>query len=244
MSLSPAARHTQQSEIAADRRMEALGVPDSIPISLGYNCFVRVFFQEFLKATARYPFDWAGTPMWAICELMDADFAEFCPRERLTPRKRFTDDDEIFLTNTRYNMVFQHDYGKDHAAIPRDTYKRVTEEYGRRIQRWRDALAGSQQLLFFRLEASERSRSEYEGSVRPKTESEYLWEFTDKLKTRGANYHIIYITHTQPQGYDAERKIINLNYTPKKAGMVVMGRHIDAIVAANRKFIKSCITGK
>lgn len=224
--------------------MDALGVPDAIPISLGYNCFVRVYFQEFLKATARFPFDWAGTPMWAVCELMDSDFAEFVARDRLTPRKRFTDSEELFLTNTRYNMVFQHDYGKDPTAIPRDTYTRVTEEYERRLQRWRDALAGTQPLLFFRLEMPERSRIEYEGSTRPKTEMEYLWEFTEKLKARGTNYHIIYITHTQPQGYDAARKIISLQYTPKKAGMVVMGRHIDAIMTVNRAFIRSCITGK
>ena len=213
----------------------------TIPISLGYNCFVRVYLQEFVKATPRYPFDWTGTPMWAICELMDSNFSDFNNPEKLVVRKRFMNSDEMYLTNTQYNTVFLHDYGKDPTSISTELYEKVKNDYERRIERWNDALLGKDHLLFFRLEMSERPRVPYEGSTRSKSETEYLWEFTDKLKSRGTNYHILYITHSTPQGYDAERKIIHLNYTPNKAGMIIMGRHVEAIVNANKKFIKECM---
>jgi hypothetical protein len=220
-------------------------LPDGwIPISLGYNCFVRVFLQEFVKATPRYPFDWTGTPMWSICELMDSDFEGMNRREWLTVRRRFPDSTEEYLTNTKYNMVFLHDYGKNPHVIPDDVYARVEDDYKRRIDRWRLAIHGKQPLLFFRVETPDRPRLVYEGSTRPKSEMESLCEFSMKLKTIGTEFRIIHITHSQPQGYDAERKIINLNYTPKDPKLVIQGRHIQAIIHANQTFIKECLADR
>jgi hypothetical protein len=214
---------------------------DCIPISLGYNCFVRVYFQEFVKATPRYVFDWTGIPMWAICECMDSNFKDFSNKEFLVKRKRFTNTDEVFLTNTKYNTVFLHDYGKPDESISDALFERVEQDYLRRIERWNAAIHGITPLLFVRVEMSNRPRIDYEGSTRQYKEHHYVMEFAEKLKSVGTNYHILFITHSCEQGYDSDKKIISLKYTPNKPDMVVMGRHIDAILNANKTFIKSCL---
>jgi hypothetical protein len=219
-------------------------LPDNcIPISLGYHCFVRVFLQENVQATPRYPFDWAGTPMWAVCELMDSNFEGMNSREHLVVRRRFSDSTEEYLTHTKYNMVFLHDYGTNPRSITDATYTRVEDDYKRRIERWHTALSGKQHLVFFRVEMPNRPRVTYEGYARgPTTEIEALCEFAEKLKARGTTFHIVHITHSQPQGYDAERRIIHLNFTPKDHHMVLFGRHIHAILQANQSFLRECLT--
>lgn len=211
-----------------------------IPISLGYNCFVRVYLQEFVQATPRYPFDWTGAPMWSICELMDFNFDGMNARELLKVRRRFPDSTEDYLINTKFDMVFLHDYGKNIRSVPDDVFARVEDDYKRRIDRWRAALTGKQKLIFFRVEMSDRPRLTC--STRTKTEIESLLEFTEKLKALGTDYHVIHITHSQPQGYNSDGKIINLNYTPKDHKLVLMGRHIEAIIKANETFIQKCLS--
>ncbi len=75
-------------------------------MSLGYSCHMRVFIDEIGNADRtfyeRHAFDWLGTPMWAICDLVENGFEGLADREQIKPRKFFVDKPTEYLTHERY----------------------------------------------------------------------------------------------------------------------------------------------
>lgn len=222
--------------------------PDVIPISLGYSCHVKVFCDMMSEmdggiGTARYPFDWAGTPMWSVNEIVECDFADLLDRSAIKPRPRYMKDTTKFLTHDRYNVVYLHDFGKDITNIREEMWKKAEDGYARRVERWNGALGSGHSVLFIRLEQDKKDRIEYPEFVRERGSDELyqVQRFAETMKSRGVNCMILFLSTTHPTGFDAERKVCTVQFAKKDPSTIVGGDHIDKIVQANLAHIRNCM---
>jgi Putative papain-like cysteine peptidase (DUF1796) len=216
-----------------------------VPISLGFNCHVAMFIEKLgqmdSKFYERQIFDWLGSPMWSVYELVKNDFADFMSPQHMAIRQRYDYKDEKYPVNTKYDMSFLHDFGINVTKIPPNVMGMVSERYGRRIVRMRELLRGSRELLFIRLErdSSDKVASpESAGSAIGETEAVIL--FADLVKSRGAPYTIVYLTFTEPKGWDAERRICYVHFPKIDPKINFTNDRIMQIVKANSEFIKTC----
>lgn len=218
--------------------------PKTYPISLGFNCHVKVFIDMLgemdNRIYLRLPFDWIGTPMWAICDLFERDFEDFINKDLYQLKERFENKNTKFLTNTKYDFVFIHDYGKDIENIPENIYKKVDEDYKRRIQRFKSILDSPMKLLFIRLEQDTKNRKELPEQQKEHCEYYYVEKFADILKSKGYVFTILYLTTTENTGFDKQRNICRIHYE-NPDNKIMGGEEIKQVVFSNRQFINICL---
>ena len=144
-------------------------------VSLGYNCYIKRFMSYLDISRETDIFDYVGTPMWAINQLIESDFKDLDE----------SDDglqDSVFqhlniyghrvVTNMQYYMRFAHDL-KEPSDVKN---KEFCAKLGRRIERFRQHLQTDKGLIFLRLQEKQSGRtvlhrerycnSEYEETVR------------------------------------------------------------------------------
>lgn len=230
------------------------GSPAVFPVSLGYSCHVKVFLDMILAKdripTPRLPFDWIGTPMWSICKLLENNFDRFADKEALDMRPRFVGSSRKYITHSIYNTVFLHDYGKGadnkkKEEIPEETWKKVEDDYKRRVERF-DALLtfakeNNRTLLFVRLEPDKRARIDYPEFQQEHDERHFLEMFAGQMKQRGVRFLVLYLSTTYEKSFDAENGICYVKYGVKNPNMILSGDDVQSIYAANMSFIQSCI---
>jgi len=223
--------------------------PDIIPISIGYSCHVKVFCDMLLemdnrRGVPRQPFDWLGTPMWTINEIVENDFADLVNPDLIKPRCRYRGDTTQFLTHEKYNAVYLHDFGKDITKIPEEVWKKVEEGYARRIERWHEVTKSGFPILFIRLEQDKKDRIEYPEFQRSQGSDEQFQveRFSDLMKAKGINCAVLYLSTTHPTGYNSEKRVCTVQFAKKDSKSIVGGDQIDRIVRANAGFIHKCLT--
>jgi hypothetical protein len=232
--------------------MNALfGRPDVIPVSLGYSCHVKVFCEmlsdmDYGSGAPRQPFDWLGTPMWSVNEIVANDFADLTDRTKIKPRKRFVFDQTQYLTHNTYNVVYLHDYGKDIHAIPDNIWESADEAYRRRVERWHKTLASKRPILFIRLEQDKKERikyPEFSGSVEDKGEDEayQVERFAEMMRAKGINCMVLFLCTSYQRSYNEEKRICTVQYAKQDAKIITSGDHIMSIVQANIGFIRGCM---
>jgi hypothetical protein len=216
-----------------------------IPISLGYNCHVKVYIDRIGESIERayfhQPFDWIGTPMWAICEAIETDFSGFCDRSLITLRKRFADKPDEFLTHSQYIFSYIHDFGKNIHSISEEKWKAVSEKYQRRIERWKTTLQSGKPLLFIRLETDQANRIEYPEFEREHDEKFYVEKFADLMKTASIPFTLLFLSTSYPQAYDKERNICTIQFKKVQATHIIGADSIEKILQMNMTFIHSCL---
>lgn len=180
---------------------------DYYPVSLGANCFPRMYLEKiYKKSYPRLPFDYVGSPMWGINEAIQGKFKGFASKKDIAPYKIYGNSESEVLTNSNYMISFMHDH--KHIQISDEKYNQVENDYSRRIQRWKNLIDGGSKLLFFRLMRIEHDRIEY---VQGKpSEKDALEEFSQMMKAK-VNFRILYFTYDQPNWYDPESQIIYVN---------------------------------
>jgi hypothetical protein len=221
------------------------GLRDIIPISLGYNCHVKVFIDRLgereERAYLHQPFDWIGTPMWSICEIIESDFADMANREMIPLRAKFTDKPDLFRVHSRYNLTFQHDFGKDVQTIPESKWADVSEKYARRIERWKNTLDSGKHILFIRLEMDFAHRIQYPEFQRPHDEKHYVEHFAELMKEKKIPFTVLFLTTSFPKGFDEERNICSIQFQKKKQTDIIGADPIQFIIEKNAPFIQLCI---
>lgn len=219
--------------------------PNIIPISLGYNCHVKVFIDRIGETQNRIylhqPFDWLGSPMWAICKAIETNFSGFTDRSLIQLRKRFSDKSDEFLTHSEYNFSFVHDFGKNGKTISDEKWIEVSEKYQRRIERWKSILEKGSSLLFIRLETDKANRIEYPEFKQEKDEKYYVEKFADSMKANHVNSKILFLSTSYPTEYDKERNICTIQFKKKRDTDIVGADQIDQILQMNSAFIRSCL---
>lgn len=226
---------------------ELFGREDVFPISLGYNCtvksFIEVLGQRDKIPYLRQPFDWLGTSMWSICKVIENDFTDFANREKIQMRRRFTNSSDEYPTNIVYNIPFLHDYGGHFKQISDAKWAEVTENYNRRIERWKTTLASDKHKIFIRLEMHDASRIQYfdDEYMNPLEEKTYIEKFADMMKDRGVSYTILFISRIHPTYWDTPHRICTIHIGKGSGREYMSGTVIDGILRNNRDFIHSCI---
>ena len=215
-----------------------------VPISLGFNCHVALCIEKFGRMDScfyeRQVFDWLGSPMWGIYELVKNDFADFLTG--LVIRQRYIYKDESYPINTKYDITFLHDFGTKVTKIAPNLMLSVTRQYERRIERLRALLTGQQKLLFIRLERDPSDKiicPESTSSIRSESESIVL--FADLIKAKGVSYTIVYLTFSEPKAFDAERRICYVHFNKVDPLVNFTNDRIMKIIKANSDFIKTCV---
>jgi len=127
-------------------------------ISIGYDCSPAAILKDSGLRSAAFPFDWAETGFTALCSCIRDDFKQFHRGTKLN----FTQQRVI----DKYGIQFPHDYPNitcssysnvdDNFYAERkicDDYEKYTdqvlEKYGRRIERFRNAMADHTKPIIF-----------------------------------------------------------------------------------------------
>ena len=222
-----------------------LNLPDDVPISLGYCCYTAMFISELVKRDTktyeRYVFDWLGSPMWSICKLIEDNFADLNTTQYFVYKNHFNTKNESYVTNTKYNIIFAHDYGINVDKLPAEQLARVKTKYDDRIQRFRDVLASGKRILFFRAERDTPGLINFpEDNIR-ESELFYVQKFAQLMSAKGVNCRIVFFTSSNPTGWDSANKICSVHYDQDPSKKVLMEKDITAIFTANLDFIKTSI---
>jgi hypothetical protein len=192
------------------------------------------------KIYMRLPFDWIGTPMWAICDLFESNFADFTNKEYYELKPRFTHKEDKYLTHSKYDFVFVHDYGKQLENIPDEKYKKVEDDYKRRVLRFQSILNSPMKLFFIRLEQDISNRISLPEQQNEHDEYYYVEKFADLLLSKGYTFTILYITTSQKKGFDKQRQICRIQYAnPEKK--IIGGEELKQIIFYNQQFINMCL---
>ena len=218
--------------------------PDAIPVSLGWNCHVALYIQDLgdmeRRRHERHVFDWFGSPMWSICELIDMDFEGMTDRTKIIPRRRFTDSFKEILSHTEYELRFLHEFKND-KNVTDEEWQQFEEKYTRRIQRFHDLLTMAKQrnkkIIFFRLEQEQSRRIQYIN--RFENENFYVNYFADQMRAKGIRFQIIYLTTTVPTHY--KNNVIYVQFGKANPGVEIGLNQIQDIVKANLPYIREAL---
>ena len=192
------------------------------------------------KIYMRIPFDWIGTPMWAICDLLENNFEDFTNKDCYELKTRFTHKEDKYLTHSKYDFVFVHDYGKSIENIPEEKYKKVEEDYNRRVLRFQSILNSPMKLFFIRLEQDISNRIGLPEQQNEHDEYYYVEKFADLLLSKGYTFTILYITTSQKKGYDKQKHICRIQYAnPDKK--IIGGEELKQIIFHNQQLIGMCL---
>jgi hypothetical protein len=186
------------------------------PISLGANCFPRMYLDKIYKSHyPRLPFDYVGTPMWGINEAITSNFKKFASKDSIVAIPLYRNNTKLYLINILYDISFLHDhknYTKECLSrLPESQYYKVETNYSRRIQRWNSLVTAGSKLLFFRLERIEENRIQNIHELNKPSEKDSLEEFSRMMKEKGIEFRIIYFTYNCPNQYDSDTRIIYVN---------------------------------
>lgn len=210
----------------------------SLAISLGWTCRPALLIQ-FMSGKAkvsceRQVFDWLGSPMWAINRLIENNFEDFIKKEEIVRKKRFKNGENQVYIHKLYNIRFLHDFV---SGVTENTFKFFKDKYERRIERFQNLLNSDKELFFIRLEYDDSLILEHDDIVQEKGDEKYhLEKFTDILMAKGTKYTVLFLTYSCPQSFDAERRIIYVNFTRNSP---VDERQMYKIVNDNKDFIYS-----
>jgi hypothetical protein len=239
--------------------MDILKNKHDIVISLGATCFIKQFLRRSGIDQKTYIFDWIGSSMWGICDLIKYDFINMFNRDdykyALTMKT-----DYIMVINTLYYILFRHDFP---SSLPGDqqnivqqnivqlndvqhsmhindnAFLEFQQKYAKRIIELKELLNDSKKILFIRHEQYMENRiiySAYEKQFET-SELQYLIEFTKLLKVLHPvlKFNIIFISHTLQTEHLQEHNITILH------GSIVNWENCvevyNKLFEDNRKFI-------
>lgn len=214
-------------------------------ISLGYTCTPKLYLYHINQAGEQtHIFDWVGTSMWSINELVSNGFQEMTDLTQIVKMKVITDQPEM-MTHKKYYLRFFHDFGKHLDKISPETWTDFKEKYERRIPRFYELLQSHETILFWRLEEKINDKRIIYDDFQDKfqtTELEELTKFSQYLQNNypGLKFHILYFNYEKDQEYDKENKIISL-LTPDTIQYPKCKFVMDEIVKRNKEFINNCL---
>jgi hypothetical protein len=142
---------------------------EPVPISLGTHCVAAYMLNHHKIRTVSFPFDWLSTPFSALYSAIEDDFQNFFLKEHLLiPIEKPSQ-----VIDTKTGIVYTHDFPTKDVVNPDkrdgddgygvvgtivdnflDFYETINEKYLRRINRLREVLNSSRQVVFFRYECS------------------------------------------------------------------------------------------
>jgi hypothetical protein len=203
--------------------------------------FITTLGFQDKKFYERYVFDWTGSPMWSICKLIEEDFADLNTKDFFVYKNHFTGKEESYVTNTKYNIIFAHDYNEKLNEMKDIHYKEIKEKYDRRITRFKNLLSSGKPLLFIRAERDRPRLINFPEYGITESEKYYVEKFSKIMKDRGVPFKILYFTSSYPKGWDPVNKICYVQFKKKNSDISVTGDQLMDICKANLGFIQASL---
>lgn len=120
-------------------------------LSLGPNCFIKKFFDSMNISQETHFFDYIGSTLWSICDLIENDFADLFHYKEYKNIKVL--QNAYIFSNTRYYLNFKHDFPQKHEGgeiqINTPFFLQFVQKYKRRILRFQNLLKSGKPILFF-----------------------------------------------------------------------------------------------
>lgn len=219
-------------------------------MSLGSNCYVKLFLQFQKNNEETNFFDNLGTSMWAVNELIDNGFADlFNKSDYENIQVLNTGNEKYIYTNKKYYLIVKHDFKQKFLEssifdVTNEQFLEFQRKYERRIKRFNEILNSDKNILFLRFHESKDKiiHAEYVEKYK-KSELEYLFEFDEMMSKKfpKLKYKVIFISKDLENMYHKDKNIIvlkdylNINFWVKSPVQ------IDKLINDNKDFLLECI---
>jgi hypothetical protein len=228
-----------------------------ILLSLGSNCNVKKYIDTIKPNNPTQFFDYIGTSMWAINELIENDFTDIFNKDDFENMRTSTKYGDI-VTNKKYYLRFLHDLKNiDHDktkvytinnkihVCKANNFAECKDKYDRRRQRFIDILTSSNKILFIRLEEDNRDRIIYDiyKDKLQKSELEYTFDLSNTLKRKysGLDFMILVISFNHDTTYYQEHNVIVLKMIDIIDEYETADSKIEKLIIFNKAFLLSIL---
>ena len=157
--------------------------------SLGYNCYTKLYFNSRKMDKETQFFDYIGTSVWSIIELLENDFDGIFDKSNYKIMNIMkTGDDQFLVVNEKYFIRCKHEFKKTlnqkfdpeilhEYEINKEELEDFIEKMKRRKERFMNMLASNNSLLFIRYEEDPTGRHDIK-----QYESKLNISYIDNLK--------------------------------------------------------------
>ena len=157
--------------------------------SLGYNCYTKLYFNSRKMDKETQFFDYIGTSVWSIIELLENDFDGIFDKSNYKIMNIMkTGDDQFLVVNEKYFIRCKHEFKKTlnqkfdpeilhEYEINKEELEDFIEKMKRRKERFMNMLASNNSLLFIRYEEDPTERHDIK-----QYESKLNISYMDNLK--------------------------------------------------------------
>ncbi len=127
-------------------------------ISLGYNCYTKLYLNKIGMEQETHFFDYIGTSTWSIIDMFKNNFeGVFDPNEYKITQVMFKGPDKYLVVNQKYFIRCKHEFPKsleneNELRINKLELKDFLEKLERRKERFLNMLRNDKSLLFIRYE--------------------------------------------------------------------------------------------
>ena len=195
-------------------------------LSLGSNCYPKLFIEKIIKPPYGQTelFDYIGTSMWSIHQLLKNDFVDMINNSYLQLQQTIEGEKPIVI-NTKYYLRFKHDLKE----VPRTKDSEFHKKIKRRILRFKENSIQFDKILFIRHQETQTKRIPFgiQQTQQTCSELEELRHVLDILQVRynSKNVKVIYI-NLDTDGWNEKHdifsvKIDSLDYDWKEAHTVI-----------------------
>ena len=228
-----------------------------ILLSLGSNCNVKKYIDTIKPNNPTQFFDYIGTSMWAINELIENDFSDIFNKDDFENMRTSTKYGSI-ITNKKYYIRFLHDLkniDNDKTRVltinnnihvcKANNFTECKDKYDRRIIRFINILNSSNKVLFIRIEEDNRNRiinDIYKDKLQ-KSELEYTFDLSNTLKRKysSLDFMILVISFNHDTIYYLEHNVIILKMIDIIDDYETADSKIEKLIIFNKDLLLSIL---
>lgn len=188
-------------------------------LSIGSNCYTKKFMLSIGINQETDFFDYIGTPVWSITDLINNGFQNMFHYNDYKNLKILNDSYNI--THIPYFLFFKHDFTQTHKKITQPLsfvqFNQFKDKYTRRASRFHQYLNNSSSILFIRYETNKNYiiHDMYKDKY-TKDELNQLRDFSIMLKEKYPNltFNILFFySNVDESFYDNDYNILILKNT-------------------------------
>jgi hypothetical protein len=166
--------------------MDKLFEKFDVVMSLGYNCYIKLYLNSKKNEQETQFFDYIGTSVWTIIDLLNNDFEGAFDNENYEIMNVMKEgDDQYLVVNKKYFIRCKHEFKKsletkkfqEDMVIDNNELNDFIEKIKRRKVRFMNLLANNDSLLLIRYEEDPTGRHNFK-----EYDEKYTISYMDNLK--------------------------------------------------------------
>ena len=131
--------------------------------SLGHNCYPKLYFTSKKIDQETHFFDYIGTSVWSIIELLENDFEGMFDKDNYKIMNIMKDGDNKYLVvNQKYFIRCKHEFKKtllnENCEIDKEELNIFIDKMKRRKEKLMNMLSNNKSLIFIRYEEDHTNR--------------------------------------------------------------------------------------